>query len=47
MIEYNKFNKGKGKMKYGKRINKKTKKINKSVYNKKYIRKVIFFPKRN
>ena len=47
MIEYNKFNKGKGKMKDGKRVNKKSKKVNKSVYNSKYIRKVISSPKRN
>ena len=34
----NSFNKGKGKMKNGKRNNKKQKKINKEVYNSKCIR---------
>ena len=42
MTEYNKFSKGKGKMKNGKRANKKSKKINKEIYNKKFVRKVIY-----
>ena len=41
MIEYNKFNKGKGKMKSGKRVNKKSKKINREIYNNKFVRKII------
>ena len=40
MIEYNTFNKGKGKMKGGKRTNKKTKKNKKEVYSQKHVRKV-------
>ena len=40
MIEYNKFNKGKGKMRQNKRNTKKSKKIKKEVYNQKHIRKV-------
>ena len=43
MIDYNKFSKGKGKMKDGRRVNKKSKKLKKEVYNKKFIRKVICF----
>ena len=42
MTEYNKFSKGKGKMKDGKRVNKKSKKIKKEIYNKKFVRKVIY-----
>ena len=41
MIEYNTFNKGKGKMKGGKRNNKKTKKNKKEVYSQKHARKVV------
>lgn len=41
MIEYNQFNKGKGKMKSGKRVNKKSKKIKRECYNKKFVRKII------
>ena len=41
MIEYNKFNKGKGKMKQNKRNTKKNKKIKKENYNQKDIRKII------
>tara|TARA_Y100001972_G_C7627261_1_gene314711 strand:- start:1145 stop:1399 length:255 start_codon:yes stop_codon:yes gene_type:complete len=41
MIEYNQFNKGKGKMNNGRRVNKKSKKLNKEIYNKKHVRKVI------
>ena len=40
MIEYNQFNKGKGKMNNGKRVNKKSKKLKKEGYNKKYVRKI-------
>ena len=47
MIDYNKFNKGKGKMKDGKRVNKKTKKIKKEIYNKKFVRKVINLSTKN
>ena len=42
MTEYNEFSKGKGKMKNGKRVNKKSKKIEKDIYNKKFVRKVIY-----
>ncbi len=41
MIEYNQFNKGKGKMNNGRRVNKKSKKLSKEIYNKKHVRKVI------
>ena len=41
MIEYNKFNKGKGKKKQNKKKTKKNKKIKKEIYNQKHIRKVI------
>jgi hypothetical protein len=37
----NNFNKGKGKMKSGKRHNKKAKKVNKDVYNTKCVRKKV------
>ena len=47
MTEYNKFSKGKGKMKDGKRVNKKSKKIKKEVYNQKFVRKVIFLSTKN
>jgi hypothetical protein len=40
MIEYNTFKKGRGKMKGGKRNNKKTKKNKKEVYSQKHVRKV-------
>lgn len=40
MIDYNTFNKGKGKMKDGRRVNKKSKKIKKEVYNQKFIRRI-------
>lgn len=40
MIEYNTFKKGKGKMKGGKRNNKKTKKNKKEVYSQKHVRMV-------
>ena len=45
MIEYNNFNKGKGKMKNNKRNTKKTKKLKKEIYNQKHIRKVISLKK--
>tara|TARA_B100001115_G_C15733955_1_gene357666 strand:+ start:652 stop:798 length:147 start_codon:yes stop_codon:yes gene_type:complete len=41
MIEFNTYNKGKGKMKDGKRVNKKSKKLNREVYNRKFVRRVI------
>tara|TARA_A100001015_G_C15001790_1_gene718822 strand:+ start:1021 stop:1167 length:147 start_codon:yes stop_codon:yes gene_type:complete len=41
MIQYNEYNKGKGKMKNGRRINKKSKKINREIYNSKFVRKII------
>ena len=41
MIEYNKYNKGKGKMNNSRRNNKKTKKLKKEVYNNKKVRKII------
>ena len=47
MIEYNQYNKGKGKMNSGKRVNKKSKKICKEIYNKKHVRKVISFLKKS
>ena len=43
MIDYNKYNKGKGKMKDGRRVNKKSKKINKEIYNQKFIRRITYF----
>ena len=43
MIDYNKFNKGKGKMKDGRRVNKKSKKMKQEVYNKKFIRRITYF----
>lgn len=41
-MDYNKYNKGKGKMKDGRRVNKKSKKIKKEIYNQKFIRRVIY-----
>lgn len=47
MTQYNEYNKGKGKMKDGRRINKKSKKINREIYNSRFVRKVIcYLPKK-